>query len=363
MSLYNKLSFPSSTSRSLNELINVRTPATEARTEMTIPVLHQQEHNHTLATALYASLAAILLIAALAWYGCSYRPRRKKIRDQKKLKACIYPYLIDFDVEDIVMRRAPTGGYNVTYSNDLAEGFNLPGVPSIQKSKSSDTRSTNSSGTHSTHGMEEAFDDEDGTIQVVEFSAQVNLEDGGKRTSMASIKEMSSWMRSYLEKEHDHVFDVEQEQKHPPSSLPSRHRSSLRQSIKKMSAWMIDYLENDTLYWDDDKDQNDNNDDNNDDDDNECNDDEELQFGTLIRNRERKSFRLSIRKPFRKGHSSQRDQEDKYEQEAEILSSAIAIVWIGISYVYKITVKFVYKIRTKECNCFSNKFSLNGVLL
>ena len=84
----------------------------------------------------------------------------------------------------------------------------------VAKSKSSDTRSTNSSGTHSTHGMEEAFDDEDGTIQVVEFSAKVNLEDGGKRTSMASIKEMSSWMRSYLEKEHDHVFDVEQEQHH-----------------------------------------------------------------------------------------------------------------------------------------------------
>ena len=324
MSLYNKLSFPSSTSRSLNdELVNVRTPATAAISETTIPVLHQPEHNHTVATALYASLAAILLIAALAWYGCNYRPRRKKIRDQKKLKACIYPYLIDFDVEDIVVRRAPTGGYNVTYSNDLAEGFNAPCVPSIRKSKSSDTRSTNSSGTHSTHGMEEGFDDEDGTIQVVEFSAQVNLEDGGKRTSMASIKEMSSWMRSYLEKEHDHVFDVEQEQQqHPPPSLPSRHRSSLRQSIKKMSAWMSDYLENDTLYWDD-KDQNDNN---NNDDNNGRNDDEELQFGTMIRNRERKSFRLSIRKPFRKGLSSQRSREDKYEQEAEILPSRIAIV-------------------------------------
>ena len=84
---------------------------------------------------------------------------------------------------------------------------------------------------------------------------------------------------------------------------------------------MSDYLENDTLYWDD-KDQNDNN--NNDE--NDGNDDEELQFGTLIRNRERKSFRLSIRKPFRKGLSSQRCREDKCKQEAEILSSAIAIV-------------------------------------
>jgi len=84
-------------------------------------------------------LTGAILVTKLVHSAFVARCKRKKGADRKKKS--IHFYLRNFKVEDIVLRRAPTGGYHATYSNNLASGF--IGVESLTKTDSNSTSTEN----------------------------------------------------------------------------------------------------------------------------------------------------------------------------------------------------------------------------
>jgi len=84
--------------------------------------------NDSNSTSVYVALAItgiILLIAvAIVFIDCRRKKKSKTKQEESTRKSCIFSYLQQFDVEDIDLRRAPTGGWHGTYVNKLAYGVN-----------------------------------------------------------------------------------------------------------------------------------------------------------------------------------------------------------------------------------------------
>merc|ERR1712224_770539 len=73
-------------------------------------------------------IAGTIIVAssiAVAFFLLRYLLRRHRTkRADESAKKCIYPYLTNFDVNDMALCRAPTGGWHATYLNKLAFGIN-----------------------------------------------------------------------------------------------------------------------------------------------------------------------------------------------------------------------------------------------
>ncbi len=66
---------------------------------------------------------AFAVVAALAVIMMVCRSIYLKRRAQKKLGKEVFKYILDFDVEDVDLTRAVTGGWHGTYKNNLREGI------------------------------------------------------------------------------------------------------------------------------------------------------------------------------------------------------------------------------------------------
>lgn len=69
------------------------------------------------AVILLALSASVMTIACLAAHYKTHR----EINTDRKL---VLDYMMDFDVEDIDLKRSATGGWHCSYANDLAYGIN-----------------------------------------------------------------------------------------------------------------------------------------------------------------------------------------------------------------------------------------------
>jgi len=87
---------------------------TEASTNPNNPHLHEIRNYYTVSFALAAFLCFFFLGANLV-----VRRRRAK----RKISHEVYKCLTEFDVEDMELTKAVTGGWHGTYKNRLAEGF------------------------------------------------------------------------------------------------------------------------------------------------------------------------------------------------------------------------------------------------
>merc|ERR1711992_134591 len=65
-----------------------------------------------------------LIAVAIVFIDCRRKKKNKTKQEESTRKSCIFSYLQQFDVEDIDLRRAPTGGWHGTYVNKLAYGVN-----------------------------------------------------------------------------------------------------------------------------------------------------------------------------------------------------------------------------------------------
>lgn len=69
------------------------------------------------------SVVAVTIRFAI-WFFYRYLPTKQKAEKTLRFKRGIYSYLQYFRVDDIDLRRAPTGGFLATYLNKLTEGVN-----------------------------------------------------------------------------------------------------------------------------------------------------------------------------------------------------------------------------------------------
>ena len=90
-------------------------------------------------------IGTILLVAVCVWYFAIVLIRRIKAKNDETKKKTVYPYLQNFDVEDIDIRRAPTGGWHGTYHNKLVYGIN--DYETLKKSDISDSSSSSNNDT------------------------------------------------------------------------------------------------------------------------------------------------------------------------------------------------------------------------
>jgi hypothetical protein len=81
------------------------------------------KHSGYEATLMVVAITAIILgvLGLIVLYYIRTLNSKNKESVNKK---CIYPYLQNFEVDDIDIRRAPTGGWHGTYINKLAYGIN-----------------------------------------------------------------------------------------------------------------------------------------------------------------------------------------------------------------------------------------------
>jgi type II secretory pathway pseudopilin PulG len=81
------------------------------------------KHSGYETTLIVVAIAAIIL-GVLGLFLVYYIRTLKSQKKESVNKKCIYPYLQNFEVDDIDIRRAPTGGWHGTYINKLAYGIN-----------------------------------------------------------------------------------------------------------------------------------------------------------------------------------------------------------------------------------------------
>merc|ERR1719375_1288874 len=104
-------------------------------------------------TAIRVTAISLAVVATgIGWIVFSlivYRCFRRKIESRKERarKEGIYFYLQRFEVDDVDLRRAPTGGWHGTYVNKLAHGIN-------------DADSKSSSSSEETYLIESSDDDD-----------------------------------------------------------------------------------------------------------------------------------------------------------------------------------------------------------
>ncbi|OEU14085.1 hypothetical protein FRACYDRAFT_242438 [Fragilariopsis cylindrus CCMP1102] len=98
------------------------------------------KHSGYEATLIGVAITAIIL-GVLGLFIVYYIRTFQSKKEEAINKKCIYPYLQNFEVDDIDIRRAPTGGWHGTYMNKLAYGIN----EFEARSETSDGRDSNSS--------------------------------------------------------------------------------------------------------------------------------------------------------------------------------------------------------------------------
>ena len=81
------------------------------------------KHSGYEATLIGVAITAIIL-GVLGLFIVYYIRTFQSKKEEAINKKCIYPYLQNFEVDDIDIRRAPTGGWHGTYMNKLAYGIN-----------------------------------------------------------------------------------------------------------------------------------------------------------------------------------------------------------------------------------------------
>lgn len=78
-----------------------------------------------ISVAVMSTVIGLIILGVITLYYVRRCLRRKfAARKERSSKEGIYQYMQRFDVEDIDLRRAPTGGWHGTYCNKLAYGIN-----------------------------------------------------------------------------------------------------------------------------------------------------------------------------------------------------------------------------------------------
>eukprot|EP00536_Pseudo-nitzschia_multiseries_P007747 jgi/Psemu1/305185/fgenesh1_kg.185_\ len=98
-------------------------------------------HNLSMEAQLFLVLVLVGAFLLTRWVSTVFATYCKR-KEQDKKKKSIYFHLRNLNVEDVDLRRAPTGGYHGTYTNKLADGINYFGG-----FKRKDTNSTSSENT------------------------------------------------------------------------------------------------------------------------------------------------------------------------------------------------------------------------
>jgi hypothetical protein len=94
-------------------------------TGKTQPNHYHHEEGMAIAISVIASLIGISVLVWMMWrIGRTLIRRRGSRRRERRSKDEMYFYLQKFDVDDIDLRRAPTGGWHGTYMRKLAYGVN-----------------------------------------------------------------------------------------------------------------------------------------------------------------------------------------------------------------------------------------------
>lgn len=81
----------------------------------------------TLEVAIYLFVITLVVAVTICfanWFFYRYLPTKQKAERTLRFKRGIYSCLQNFRVDDIDLRRAPTGGFLATYLNKLIEGVN-----------------------------------------------------------------------------------------------------------------------------------------------------------------------------------------------------------------------------------------------
>jgi len=119
-----------------------------------------------------AFICTVVIIAGIfflaKWFFVVYLPRNtRKMKKKRKFKSVI-SYLQNFNIEDIDLRRAPTGGFHGTYLNNLADGIN----------KSSEREKRNDSNSESSDTTSIEVYDEDPPI-IIDLDLEANARQRG----------------------------------------------------------------------------------------------------------------------------------------------------------------------------------------
>merc|ERR1711865_394071 len=89
-----------------------------------------------LCTVIGVSVLVVVLGIIIGVLRCVQRKRSTRKEQSSAAGGTIYAYLQGFDVEDIDLRRAPTGGWHGTYCNHLAQGVNTSSDSSLKSTTS-----------------------------------------------------------------------------------------------------------------------------------------------------------------------------------------------------------------------------------
>ena len=118
------------------------------------------KHSGYEATLIGVAIIAIILGVLgvfIVYYIRTFRSKKEEAINKK----CIYPYFQNYEVDDIDIRRAPTGGWHGTYMNKLAYGINEFESKS-ENSSSKDTLLSNNTYDDNNEVQEDAVDIEIG---------------------------------------------------------------------------------------------------------------------------------------------------------------------------------------------------------
>jgi len=119
-----------------------------------------------LSTVIGVSVLIVVLGIIIVLLRCVQRKRSTRKEQSSSAGGTIYAYLQGFDVEDIDLRRAPTGGWHGTYCNHLAQGVNTSSDSSLKSTDNSDAGTfvlESSSSSSSDGSSSSAHDDMDTT--------------------------------------------------------------------------------------------------------------------------------------------------------------------------------------------------------
>ncbi len=98
--------------------ISPAAPIDAPATERIVPAWQADAHSH--AIDVFGTFA---IVAAVAVIAIVLRSIILKRRAKRKLGKEVFKYILDFDVEDVDLTRAVTGGWHGTYKNNLREGI------------------------------------------------------------------------------------------------------------------------------------------------------------------------------------------------------------------------------------------------
>lgn len=129
------------------------------------------KHSGYEVTLIVVAITALIL-AVMGAFVVYYIRKIKSKKEESVNKKCIYPYLQNFEVDDIDIRRAPTGGWHGTYINKLAYGINEFETKSVTSIDDDDDDSS------SKDTLLFTYDDENKNQDDVEEEDAVDIEIG-----------------------------------------------------------------------------------------------------------------------------------------------------------------------------------------